>query len=224
MADQEIPAEALAVAEQRAQYAYADWSTMPNRDAYVHQFARRAARTAVLAAAPLLIEQGRRQALAEAAGADHRFPGPDEELTYCHDYGGDRGPEIWGPCEHDECSGSCEYIGACGCSCHRPAAGEEPAPADEVDHRCPSRYVRPDGTGTDRCVLWAGHPNVYQHRTFGSVESRRQWSHGHVPSNGFACVRAATHVCGRASHPGDHRELTSDELARRALAAASGNN
>jgi hypothetical protein len=58
-----------------------------------------------------------------------------------------------------------------------------------VDHRCPSRYVRPDGTGTDRCVLWAGHPKVYGHRSFGSVESRREWSHGHVPSNGFACAR-----------------------------------
>lgn len=44
--------------------------------------------------------------------------GTDNELTYCHDYGGIRGAEVWGPCDRDDCSGSCELQGRCKCLCH----------------------------------------------------------------------------------------------------------
>ena len=61
MADDNL-AEMHALAERAAGAAYDRWHGRPNRNAYVSDLARRAARAAVDTVAPLLIEQGRRQA------------------------------------------------------------------------------------------------------------------------------------------------------------------
>lgn len=50
---------------------------------------------------------------------EHLCPGTDGELTYCHDYGPGRGAEMWGPCGHPDCSGSCQFLAACTCVCHK---------------------------------------------------------------------------------------------------------
>lgn len=48
-----------------------------------------------------------------STGGEHRCDGTDGEDTACID------GTLYGPCSSEHCGGVCEYVGACGCACHR---------------------------------------------------------------------------------------------------------